>query len=178
MKDFMEGFYGEGWEMNSYNTGISMTTQKNSTKVPGFAFFSDTLRDALKVKEIRTRLWYTFFILVLVRVGTQLPLPFADYEAIKDAAGSLKDGAFRFACKNNVPVLPTFTTMRDTDKLDNEGYPIQAYTLHILSPIYPSKNLSMKENIAMMKKKNEEAWKEVYERVYGIPLTYLSKEKE
>ena len=90
----------------------------------------------------------------------------------------LKDGAFRFACKNNVPVLPTFTTMRDTDKLDNEGYPIQAYTLHILSPIYPSKDLSMKENIAMMKKKNEEAWKEVYERVYGIPLTYLSKEKE
>ena len=55
-----------------------------------------TLRDALKVKEIRTRLWYTFFILVLVRVGTQLPLPFADYEAIKDAAGSLKDGAFSF----------------------------------------------------------------------------------
>ena len=29
----------------------------------------------------------------------------------------LKEGAFRFACKNNVPVLPTFTTMRDTDKL-------------------------------------------------------------
>ena len=41
-------FYGEGWEMNSYNTGISMTTQKNSTKVPGFAFFNDTLRDAIK----------------------------------------------------------------------------------------------------------------------------------
>ena len=41
-------FYGEGWEMNSYNTGISMTIQKNSTKVPGFAFFNDTLRDAIK----------------------------------------------------------------------------------------------------------------------------------
>ena len=41
-------FYGEGWQMNSYNTGISMTIQKNSTKVPGFAFFNDTLRDAIK----------------------------------------------------------------------------------------------------------------------------------
>ena len=41
-------FYGEGWEMNSYNTGLSMTIQKNSTKVPGFAFFNDTLRDAIK----------------------------------------------------------------------------------------------------------------------------------
>ena len=41
-------FYGEGWEMNSFNTGIDMTVQKNSTKVPGFAFFNDTLRDAIK----------------------------------------------------------------------------------------------------------------------------------
>ena len=28
--------------------GYKMTTQSNSTDVPGFAFFSDTLRDALK----------------------------------------------------------------------------------------------------------------------------------
>ena len=28
--------------------GYKMTTQPNSTDVPGFAFFSDTLRDALK----------------------------------------------------------------------------------------------------------------------------------
>lgn len=90
----------------------------------------------------------------------------------------LKEGAFRFAAKNNVPVIPTFTTLRDTDKLDNEGFPIQAYTLHILEPIYPDSNLSLKENILMMKEKNELAWKEVYEKVYGIPLTYLTKEKE
>ena len=90
----------------------------------------------------------------------------------------LKEGAFRFAFKNNVPVLPMFTTMRDTDKLDHEGFPIQGYTLHILEPIYPDSNLSLKENIKMMKEKNEEAWKEVYEKVYGIPLTYLTKEKE
>lgn len=90
----------------------------------------------------------------------------------------LKEGAFRFAAKNNVPVIPTFTTLRDTDKLDSEGFPIQAYTLHILEPIYPDSNLSLKENILMMKEKNELAWKEVYEKVYGIPLTYLTKEKE
>ena len=90
----------------------------------------------------------------------------------------LKEGAFRFAAKNNVPVIPTFTTLRDTDKLDNEGFPIQAYTLHILEPIYPDSNLSLKENILMMKEKNELAWKEVYEKIYGIPLTYLTKEKE
>ena len=53
-----------------------------------------------------------------------------------------------------------------------------AYTLHIGKPIYPDSNLSLKENMIMMKKKNEEIWKEIYERVYEIPLTYLTKEKE
>ena len=90
----------------------------------------------------------------------------------------LKDGAFRFASKNNVPVLPTFTTLRETDKIGQDGFPIMAYTLHIGKPIYPDSNLSLKENMIMMKKKNEEIWKEIYERVYEIPLTYLTKEKE
>jgi len=42
-----------------------------------------TLRDALKVKEIRSRLWYTFIMLIIVRVGTQLPLPFTSQEALE-----------------------------------------------------------------------------------------------
>ena len=43
-------FYGEGWTMNTQMTkaGYTMTTQPNSTLVPGFAFFSDTIRDALR----------------------------------------------------------------------------------------------------------------------------------
>ena len=43
-------FYGEGWEMSTNVTkdGYDMTTQTNSQKVPGFSFFNDTIRDALK----------------------------------------------------------------------------------------------------------------------------------
>ena len=43
-------FYGEGWTMSTRLTkeGYTMTTQPNSTQVPGFAFFSDTIRDALR----------------------------------------------------------------------------------------------------------------------------------
>lgn len=89
----------------------------------------------------------------------------------------LKIGAFRFAAKNNVPVIPTFITMRDTDKLDAEGYPIQAYTLHILAPIYPDPSKNIKENAEMLKLENERVWKELYEKVYGIPLTYLTEDK-
>lgn len=43
-------FYGEGWTMstNVTKTGYTMTTQANSSKVPEFAFFNDTIRDLLK----------------------------------------------------------------------------------------------------------------------------------
>ncbi len=43
-------FYGEGWSMNTQLTksGYDLTVQANSSKVPGFAFFSDTLRDLLR----------------------------------------------------------------------------------------------------------------------------------
>ncbi len=43
-------FYGEGWTMSTQLTkeGYTLTTQVNSQEVPGFAFFSDTLRDAIR----------------------------------------------------------------------------------------------------------------------------------
>ena len=43
-------FYGEGWTMTTAVTkeGYTMATQVNSTEVPGFAFFSDNIRDAMK----------------------------------------------------------------------------------------------------------------------------------
>ena len=43
-------FYGEGWSMSTMMTkdGYTMATQKNSTKTPDFAYFSDSLRDAIR----------------------------------------------------------------------------------------------------------------------------------
>lgn len=43
-------FYGEGWTMDTAVTkeGYIMATQVNSTQTPGFAYFSDTIRDAIK----------------------------------------------------------------------------------------------------------------------------------
>ena len=50
----------------------------------------------------------------------------------------LKDGAFMIAAKNNVPVVPFFITMEDSDEIDkNNGSAVQAYTVHVLPPIYP-----------------------------------------
>lgn len=43
-------FYGEGWTMNTQLTklGYDLAVQGNSHKMPGFAFFSDTIRDLLR----------------------------------------------------------------------------------------------------------------------------------
>jgi pullulanase len=43
-------FYGEGWTMGTATTkpGTVLATQTNSTKTPNFAYFSDTIRNALK----------------------------------------------------------------------------------------------------------------------------------
>ena len=105
----------------------------------------------------------------------------------------LKPGAFKFAVKNNVPVLPCFITMKDSDILGEDlrreirdfdvdenfvpdGYYVQEYTIHIGKPIYPDPSLTPRENMEYMAKKNFKVWKEIYEKEYCMPLTYLDKE--
>lgn len=90
----------------------------------------------------------------------------------------LKSGAFRLATRNNVPVIPIFITMQDSDKIGDDGFPIQEYIVNIAEPIYPDENLSEKENTVIMKEKNSEVWKEIYEDFYKIPLTYTTENKE
>ena len=84
----------------------------------------------------------------------------------------LQTGAFKLAVKNDVPILPIFITMQDSNVLDGEGYPVQKYTLHFLEPIYPSKDVSKNESAEEMKNKNYDAWVEAYERVYKKKLKY------
>lgn len=90
----------------------------------------------------------------------------------------LKHGAFKMAARNNVPVIPIFITMQDSDKIDGEGFPIQEYTVNIAEPIYPDENLSQRENTEIMLNKNFEAWKKIYEDFYGIPLEYTTEVNE
>ncbi|MBQ1820479.1 MAG: 1-acyl-sn-glycerol-3-phosphate acyltransferase [Clostridia bacterium] len=87
----------------------------------------------------------------------------------------LKDGAFTFAARNGVPVLPCFITMKDTDIIGEGGFYVQEYTVHVSEPIYPDPALSYRKNVEMMKAKNYAIWKEIYEREYQMPLVYTTK---
>ena len=84
----------------------------------------------------------------------------------------MQDGAFSLAVTNNVPVVPIFITMEDSDVLDGDGFFVQEYTLHILPAIYPDKNLSRKEAREKMREENYNAWVRTYEEFYGKPLVY------
>ena len=86
----------------------------------------------------------------------------------------LKDGAFRLASRNDVPVIPIFITMQDSNILGEDGFFIQEYIVNIGQPIYPDENLNEKENTAIMKEKNAEYWKQVYEEFYQTTLEYTT----
>ncbi len=87
----------------------------------------------------------------------------------------LKHGAFKMAVRNNVPILPIFITMEDSDIIGEDGFPVQEYTVNIAQPIYPDENLSQRERTEKMLNENYESWKRIYEDFYGIPLEYTAK---
>ena len=88
----------------------------------------------------------------------------------------LKPGAYKMAAKNNVPVVPIFITMKNSDIIGADGFPINEYHLHIGDPIYPDSSLNVRENTLLMKKKNFVFWKDVYEKFYNKPLEYTTKD--
>lgn len=90
----------------------------------------------------------------------------------------LKLGAFEIAVRQGAPVVPCFITFLDTDRVGDDGFPILSYTPHIGAPIYPDKALPKKEAAERMRAENEAFCKEVYERVYGIPLTYTTEKTD
>ena len=80
----------------------------------------------------------------------------------------MKDGAFYYAVKMDVPVLPVFCTFRK----NRRGH-MKKLRIHILPAVYADKSLPRAARIAKMKAEAEAAWKACYEEAYGKPLEYL-----
>lgn len=86
----------------------------------------------------------------------------------------LKRGAYLLAYRYRVPILPVFITMENLMEPDRYGYPVQAYTIYIGEPLYPDLNISKGESVERMMRKNEEFWKETYEKFYHKEMKYSS----
>ena len=83
----------------------------------------------------------------------------------------LRDGAYHYAALFGCPIVPTFTEMVNLDGARGKdgALPIK-HILHIMPPIYPSAELSLRENRVTMQEKDNAARRAKYEEVYGIPL--------
>lgn len=80
----------------------------------------------------------------------------------------MKDGAFYYANKYGVPVLPVFFTFRK-----NKRGHMRRLVVHILPAVYPDQELPRGKRIAAMREGAEAAWKKCYEESYQKPLVYL-----
>lgn len=89
----------------------------------------------------------------------------------------LKTGGFKIAVKCNVPVVPVFITMTESDIIGDDGFNILEYHINVGKPIYQDESLTVKQNIENMKNKNYEVWKNIYEDFYKIPLEYTTLKK-
>lgn len=85
----------------------------------------------------------------------------------------LKPGAFDIAVRSNVPVVPCFITMKDSENIGDDGEPIQEHTAFVGKPIYPDASLSRRERSEKLRDEVFEFNKSIYESYYGIPLEYL-----
>lgn len=55
-----------------------------------------TLQNAFKIKDVRRRIFYVFLMVVVIRIGSQLPIPGVDPDYFKDWFVSQSNDAFNF----------------------------------------------------------------------------------
>ena len=89
-----------------------------------------------------------------------------------------KRGAFYFAAELDVPVLPCFVEILDTKKPDNDEFFESKYVVHILPPIYPDDNKSIRQNSIDMAASDYELKKAAYEKAYGKKLDYAFEKSD
>ena len=65
--------------------------------------------------------------------------------------------------------------MEDSNEVDPFGFPVQAYIVNFLEPIYPNLDLPRKESIDTMREYNYRQWKNCYENFYNEKLIYKTK---
>lgn len=83
-----------------------------------------------------------------------------------------KAGVYFYAAKFDVPIIPCFVTMEDTDKIEKNGFPKQKYTVHVMPPLYPNPEKTPRENERFMMEENYRLCCELYEKTYGEKVTY------
>lgn len=65
-----------------------------------------TLKNAFKIKDIRRRIFYVFLMLIVIRIGSQLPIPGVNSDYFKEWFASQSSDAFNFLTPSPAVPLP------------------------------------------------------------------------
>ena len=84
----------------------------------------------------------------------------------------VKPGAYHFAAKYKVPIIPCFIEMSEKDEYDNNGFKKLKFIIHIKDIIMPNDSMSIKGMKEYMQKRDYECKVEAYEQAYGKKLSY------
>lgn len=78
----------------------------------------------------------------------------------------LKNGAYHYAYKYQIPVIPLMITFTKRDKIDKEGFNVDKFHIFVLDPIYPQEGLSKQENINYLRDEDMKQRIAKYEEFY------------
>lgn len=84
----------------------------------------------------------------------------------------VKRGAYYYAAKFQVPIISCFVEIQDLPRVDNAEFDQVSYVMHVLKPIYPDPEKSVRDNSRAMMARDYQQKKAAYEQAYGKPLTY------
>jgi len=83
-----------------------------------------------------------------------------------------KNGAFHFAVTSQVPVIPVFLTFAEPKGLRARIIKGKVVTVNIMPPIFPLKNVVVKDNVDYLRRAAYVACVEKYEETYKKPMVY------
>ena len=83
-----------------------------------------------------------------------------------------KRGAFYFAAELDVPIVPCFVEIIDTERPDNDEFFESKYVVHVLPAIYPDETMSVRQNSIDMCERDYKEKVQAYEKSYGKKLDY------
>jgi len=89
-----------------------------------------------------------------------------------------KRGAYYYAAVNHVPIISCFVEIRELPGKENEEFYKTRYVMHILKPIYPDPDKSVRENSQEMMRQDYRQKVAAYEQAYGETLTYDFKTED
>lgn len=84
----------------------------------------------------------------------------------------LKRGAYYYAARFHVPVISCFVEQVEIKEKENDEFNKVRYVVHILEPIFPDLQKSVRENSMEMMNRDYEQKRLAYEKAYGRKLTY------